>query len=71
MTQKIAALQVATCAITGGDHLNGDLKFFESLFEEVHFFVCEAKIVMSFVVAIRDRIRLGFGGDSIFLENFG
>ena len=52
MTKKIAALQVTRGTVIRRDQSGGNLKFFQSLFEQIHFFISEAEIVMGFGILL-------------------
>ena len=66
MTKKIAALQVTRGTVIRRDQSHGNLKFFQSLFEQIHFFISEAEIVMGFVIAVPGCVR--FRRNTILLE---
>src|SRR6266436_7876229 len=71
MAEKIAALQETRRSITRSDHRHRNLEFLQGLFEQVHFLVSQAEVVMSFVVAVTCGCGSSFGRDAILLKNFG
>src|SRR5258707_2654950 len=71
MAEEIAALQESRRSIARRYHRYRNLELIQGLFEQFHFLVSQAEVVMSFVVAVAAGFGFALGREAILFKDFG